>query len=287
MPDLLSDSASYDAVYVPNGGDARNAASIRPGFQALTNRTAYAKNLLDTGVKRVRTFASLSAMRGAAAPSSGEHGVVPDYGLYQYISSSTQADDTINVIQPTAVSGAGRWHQVNRLTRGVPNGVAPLDSSGNVPVANLPAGDANGVAPLDSASKVPVANLHNAIPFIYYAAVPDGTYGSAGFVSGLSIPLALQAGDIVTVDGQFLVSANAGFFQVALRVGSTTIGGTVKYLASTVQDTVVLSGLVYQASASGTFDLKATIGAFGGTAQIYAESGGVANSFVRAVVVRP
>lgn len=43
--------------------------------------------------------------------------------------------------------------------RGTADGIASLDSTGSVPVAQLPAGDANGVASLDANSKVPVAQL--------------------------------------------------------------------------------------------------------------------------------
>lgn len=43
--------------------------------------------------------------------------------------------------------------------QGAANGIASLDATGSVPVAQLPAGDPNGIASLDINSKIPVAQL--------------------------------------------------------------------------------------------------------------------------------
>lgn len=51
---------------------------------------------------------------------------------------------------------------IDRLV-GAVNGVASLDGSGKVPVAQLPAGTANGVAALDGGGKVPLAQLPSSI----------------------------------------------------------------------------------------------------------------------------
>lgn len=48
MAHNLTEIASYFAnVSVPDGGDARTAASIEPGFQSLANRTKYLKARVD------------------------------------------------------------------------------------------------------------------------------------------------------------------------------------------------------------------------------------------------
>lgn len=48
MPKILTDVDTFSAdVTVPEDGDARNAASIEPAFQKLSNRTRYLKNIAD------------------------------------------------------------------------------------------------------------------------------------------------------------------------------------------------------------------------------------------------
>lgn len=106
--------ASYPAtVTIPVGGDARTAASVDVGLQALADRTANLKALLDAGVKLAKHYTDVAALRGETTHTDGSIAVLNGGGsgaFYIYDAASSRADDGALCIKPTDVGGgAGRW----------------------------------------------------------------------------------------------------------------------------------------------------------------------------------
>lgn len=136
MPVTLSPSGTYGpgTVTAPVDGEPRSAGSVATGLQQLLDMVGYVKTLLDSGVLRIRSVASVTALKALTGHTTGDHATVKDLGLYQFDASSALTANDVTVVQPTV--GGGRWLHVNRSSN-VSNGFASLDSAGKVPNAQL------------------------------------------------------------------------------------------------------------------------------------------------------
>lgn len=245
MPHTLTDSPSFDLVSIPNGNEPRTISSLEPGFQALANRTAFAKNLLDTGVKKIRTFQNSGQILGFASPVDGEHAVLIDKGLYRYDASSTVAATNVFVIQPTAVTGPGRWIHVDAGLAGLAGGLATLDGLGRVPVNQLAL-----AAVLDPDGRIsPSQTRGSAKATDKYSRTTDqnGTlasgdsyqylYGDSTTADILSVP-SIVVGDILLASATvLLVGLSTNVMTLGLQVG--TPGGITSSFPAGAEQSVV------------------------------------------------
>ena len=105
------------------------AAGVLPTQLAAIQ--AQIDSTLSSGADTIKQFASISALRAAGAPSYTTAAVatVPTFGLFVWTPGSSATDDGLFVIQPTGVSGSGRWLSMTAQI-GVANGLAKLDGSG-------------------------------------------------------------------------------------------------------------------------------------------------------------
>lgn len=137
MPITLSPSGSFGAgtVTAPVAGEARSSASVRTALQQLLDMAGFNKAILDSGVLRLRSVASIAALKGVTGQTTGDHAAVKDLGIFQFDAASALSSDDVNVVTPTA--GGGRWLLIVRGLRGIANGIASLDATSKVPAAQL------------------------------------------------------------------------------------------------------------------------------------------------------
>ncbi len=118
MPQNVTAVATFtDPVVAPTDGDARNAASVMPAFQALANRTKYTNDaltgLLATGASHVQAVADAAALRALTSHVNGDiAGLLGGNNgrFYIYDAASSLTDDGVAVVKPTDVGGgSGRW----------------------------------------------------------------------------------------------------------------------------------------------------------------------------------
>lgn len=105
-------------ITAPTGGDARNAASVATPLEQLANRTAFLKNRLDNGVKRIRQFDDLAELKAATGLTDGEHCFVRDddyFGLYEYQIASTTPQSLPWIVVPDAPTPGRYFHSCLRL----------------------------------------------------------------------------------------------------------------------------------------------------------------------------
>ena len=203
MPTNLSETATFDSpIAVPIDADPGNAASVQAPFQALTNRTAFLKGVLDGGVPRVR-HGTRVAMRAVAGAVTGDVFIVDQDGVYTFDASSVLTESTPWVVQPNA--GSGRWIHTLYAVRNIPNGIPTLDGSSKL-----------------AASQTPQRTLS------FVVNVPYGTSsvltgGTVQDFTGYSMSLgALDAGDVVIADcmlGYFLCNSVGGNLRLTLSSG--------------------------------------------------------------------
>ena len=113
MPVNITDSIAFTpTVQTIADGDAATQANFALGPQALSNRTAYLKDLLtnpSTGVQAIRN-GTTAAMQSLSGMANGSQYLVPGYGLYTYNSTSVATIDSLLIFSAT---GGGRWiHQL-------------------------------------------------------------------------------------------------------------------------------------------------------------------------------
>ena len=142
--------------------------------------------------REVDPFADSWKANGSRAIASGSGGGGSTISILSIARGGTNADNA-----QTALDNLGG---IPLVTKGLPNGVAPLGADGKVPAVFLPAGGggtggipitekgaAGGVAPLDGTAKVPFANLP--------------TYPTLASLSGLSSAEKGAAGGVAPLDG--------------------------------------------------------------------------------------
>jgi hypothetical protein len=201
MQILLESPVFDETVQVPDGTDARTAGSLLPAFETLADRTRFFKAQLDTGIKRVREFASLGALKALTGMGDGEVALVVGLGLYRYEAAAADASAEPLVLVPNGAGGRWRHHMAS--IAGLAGGFASLDSpSGRVKAAQLS------------------GNLLGA-----YEAVPTGVpstltgYTISGTSSGTAVTMitattspgtvSLTAGDNVLLSVKFSARRNA------------------------------------------------------------------------------
>jgi hypothetical protein len=112
MPTNITDVSTFsDPVVGPADGDTRNASSVLTGLQHLANRTRWIYDLLtSTGIGRVRTVASVGALKALASPSPGDV-VILLVGIPQvYIFRSVALAGTdITGMRYDSTTVAGQW----------------------------------------------------------------------------------------------------------------------------------------------------------------------------------
>lgn len=134
-------------------------------------------------------------------------------------------------VRPAAANLAD-WSQIY----GKANGVAPLDGTAKVPVAQLPAGVANGVASLDSTGKVPAAQVPATTPpAAYNAANVTVTGGVSASATTLLTVSSISAGVYnVQFTGSIIGYNNSGtFYGVSLGMAGTGAINSVGILTFT------------------------------------------------------
>lgn len=106
---------------------------LEAAIQAVLDRT---ENLHQSrltvegvGVKRIRQFASRSALSAASGFADGDIVSVDGYGLYRLFVSSSAAVDGLWVLSAT---GGGRWIHIENDLKGANGGLATLDSGGRL-----------------------------------------------------------------------------------------------------------------------------------------------------------
>lgn len=236
MPTTLSEASSFDAATAPIGTDIRNAASVQTALQAQTNRTRFVFD-------RTTPLADIAALKAIASPADGLVRLVEQFGFYIFDSSSGLAESLPWVVQPT--TGTGRWLHSLFSIEGNANGLANLDGSARVPLAQLPAGTASGLATLDGSSKLVQAQTRNGIIAVNEARITvSATTTSTTFVdmTGLSVSFTAVAGDRLVIDAALLASQSGtgGFVKVVVNDGGadTDVGAAITPTTSTVLATL-------------------------------------------------
>lgn len=211
------------------------------GLQALTNRTAYllkhvtgrdAENapelLANSGVMRIQKIFGPIGMR-FGSPVEGDValiywqvvalGPIRLLGLFAFDADSVETPDNVNVIGGPGYyevpSQPGRWISLWRFTRGVEDGLAPLDDAAKVPSEHLPRNVANGVAGLDGSGKLSPSVMPGLKPVVWGRVKCGATTPEAGS------------------SGNFTVSYDSGNMKISLSSPIST-----NYLVfATVQST--------------------------------------------------
>jgi hypothetical protein len=200
MSETLTESSTFTAsIVVPTGGDTRNAASVKTPFQSLTNRTKYLNDLLTSGVKKVRSVATLAAMKALTSVGSGElcnilvaaddDYIFDNCGTFFFVPTCTDAAMTLGNIPIIVVpdDGIGRW--VNILAGAMSNlSGASTSVRWDIPPANATA----GISEWTSSSPGPDDAWETV-----------GPGGSEVAVSGVSLSRSVLSGDKILIDGQF------------------------------------------------------------------------------------
>lgn len=106
---------------------------LEAAIQAVLDRTEnlHQSRLMveGVGVKRIRQFASRSALSAASGFADGDIVSVDGYGLYRLFTSSGAAADGLWVL---TASGGGRWIHIENDLKGANGGLATLDSAGRL-----------------------------------------------------------------------------------------------------------------------------------------------------------
>ncbi len=132
----LTPVATYGSnpTYPEDGVDPETAAGLEVSIQTALNRSELVKTRIDAGVQKVRTVATIAALKGVTGHATGDHAVVKDMGVYEFDGASVATSNDVTVVTPTV--GGGRWLLAGR-SLGVANGFAALDATAKVAFANL------------------------------------------------------------------------------------------------------------------------------------------------------
>lgn len=263
MPLSITDASSFDAMTAPTGTDIRNAASVLASLQQIANRTRF---LLD----RASPVATIAALKAIASPADGLVRLVKGYGFYVFDGASAVAETLPSVVQPTV--GTGRWLSV-------------FKSSFNDELALLK-GLASGLASLDGSAKVPVAQIPLALlsaQFVDFIPSVGGSFSttSTSFVDvtgapGLSVTVAsCQVGDILVIDatiqGSESTASNGLVRLVAVDPSVVAACGATPWLNTSAQGIAAANiSCLYTVVTAGSIVIKAQVhGSGGNTASIF------------------
>lgn len=228
MPTTLTETSSFDAATAPIGTDVRNAASMQTALQAQTNRSRFVFD-------RTTALADIAALKAIASPADGLVRIVRRFGFYVFDTSSAAAEALPFIVQPT--TGTGRWiHELIDI-EGNANGLATLNGSSQVPIAQLPAGVASGLATLDGSTKVTAAQVPNRLVASYILRLTaNASATGASFVdmTGTDINVAsCVAGDILVIDASLSAQTTANSGDVKLIVVDPTNLDTGQFFTAT------------------------------------------------------
>jgi hypothetical protein len=266
MPSNLTDTSSFDAVSGPVAVDIRNAASVRNALQTLANRTRYL-------YERLLPLADIATLKAISSPADGLVRTVKSKGVYVFDSASVLGEAIPFVVAPNA--GSGRWLHVLYAVQANASGLATLDGSTKVPLAQLYAGTASGLATLDGSSKVTASQLRGRLISATTHQIDTDLFTSStsfGFVDGFSI--SVVAGDILFVDAVYICNATpvgtAGAIKHQIVDGSTIDNGSWSACPNQPWNTSVPISYVHNVLNTGTLQIKTYLAAPGsGTATIF------------------
>lgn len=129
MPKNLTEVDEFPAVVtVPVGTDARTAASVEVGFQALADRTRW----LATGVERIREVTDVDALKALAGVTPGQWCYVLGLGLYRFQTGVVLPDMPPMYVLSPGQGVNGVWTNVMMGGVGVAGGAMGIALSGNV-----------------------------------------------------------------------------------------------------------------------------------------------------------
>lgn len=290
MPMNLLDVLTFSSpIVAPVGGDVRTAASVRAGLQGLANRTAYIKDLLDSGITKLRYVTSLAALKAITGQSTGDvviilnetddDSVFDAMGVFYYASGLSNAAQSLSGI-PFIVApdvGSGRW--VNILASNMIGfGGASTDLRWAIPPQNATVG---------------ISEWTSSSPGQDDAWETLGPGGAETDVSGVSLSRSVLSGDKILIDGQFNLKVTLdGVSDVAYvhLYGGITTPSTKLATArvGTRDDAAAVSvpisfSRVVTAGSAGTYALKLTVDSVGaGTSIVFMSQGSL-----RMHVIRP
>jgi hypothetical protein len=230
------------------------------GLQALTNRTAYllkhvtgrdpeeAPELLaNSGVMRIQKIFGPIGMR-FGSPVEGDValiywqvvvlGPINLLGLFAYDADSVETPDNVNVIGGPGYyevpSQPGRWISLWRFTRGVEDGLAPLDDTAKVPSEHLPRNVANGVAGLDGSGKLSPSVMPGLKPVVWGRVKCGLTTPEAGSSGNFTVSYPSGSGKM-KIEFDAPISSNYLVFASIQSTDTNTLNGyvTINNISST------------------------------------------------------
>lgn len=191
MPQNITDVSTFtDPVVAPADGDARNAASVLVGMQALANRGLWNKTQFEfrmaEGIQHIQAVASVALLKAVTGMAHEDvmmvfiSGVPTGPYVYQ-IAAVTTADDLFVIMPDT---GVGRW----TLALGFVSG-AGAAARWTIPVANRI---------VSLTDKYVTANVSTGT---------TASYVDAGLTSDA---ITVAAGDKVTIQATLMASHSSG-----------------------------------------------------------------------------
>lgn len=290
MPMNLLDVLTFSTpIVAPVGGDVRTAASVRAGLQGLANRTAYMKDLLDSGVTKVRyvsTLAQLKAITGATAGevcnilvAADDDYIFDNVGQFFFVPTCTDTGLTLGNVPIIVVpdDGIGRW--VNILAAAMSNlSGASTGVRWDIPPANATV----GISEWTSSS----SGKDDAWETL-------GPGGIETNVSGVSLSRSVLSGDKILIDGQFnlkvtldgasdvaYVHLYGGITTPTTKLATARVGTRADAAAVSVP---ISFSRVVTAGSAGTYALKLTVNSAGaGTSIVF-----MSQASLRMHVIRP
>jgi hypothetical protein len=114
MSSTITGSSSYsNSATVPSDGDAASASSVVTPLQTLLNNDRYLQQLLEsTGIKLVRSVATLAALDALTSVANGEVAMVSGSGLVCLWRRNTAGTGSTTGLYRDHASEAGGWDAV-------------------------------------------------------------------------------------------------------------------------------------------------------------------------------
>jgi hypothetical protein len=252
MSETINGSPTFSNSHtVPTAGQLVTAAAHKGYAQSLANNDKWIYDKLIAGVDRVRSVANLAALQALTGMVDGDVVNCVSLGFFRFHATDATSANNVTIVAPGV--GSGRWRHVAVDLRGVANGLAPLDGSQLVPVANLPTNVANGVAGLDGSAKIPSAilPLRPVNQWIITTAKVVINAASGWTLLGDIIPTDVVSGDILIVKATLPILADYDLgwdpgVSVSARISGSTFAtsslGTVSDLHTDSHKTRSLPG---------------------------------------------
>lgn len=243
MSETINGSPTFSNSHtVPTAGQLVTAAAHKGYAQSLANNDKWLYDLLNSGVNRVRTVANLAALQALTGMVDGDVANCVSLGFFRFHATDATSANNVTIVAPGV--GSGRWRHVAVDLRGVANGLAPLDGSQLVPVANLPTNVANGVAGLDGSAKIPSAILPLRLVNTWVATTAKTSLNLAAtwFPIVTILPTDIAAGDILIIKASIHIAGDydlgwASGTTVQARVSGSTFPTSIIASLSDLHDT--------------------------------------------------